>query len=154
MKIFYHCYGSAHSSVTAANLHLGLLPRARRPPLAEILHQPLFDRALHCDVGRPILMGADEWGHEVFVIGLAAGKKPLAGALADFAALHGVGRHQLLMVDALGAAGWTLRVGGYLSRRIGLVRLGRPLSAAGVWANYWAFVAIVETVLDRAARGR
>ncbi|HPZ72110.1 MAG TPA: DUF3189 family protein, partial [Peptococcaceae bacterium] len=29
MKIIYNCYGGAHSSVTAAALHLGLLPEAR-----------------------------------------------------------------------------------------------------------------------------
>ncbi|HYF92886.1 MAG TPA: DUF3189 family protein [Symbiobacteriaceae bacterium] len=30
-KIIYYCYGAAHSSITAANLHLGHLPLDRRP---------------------------------------------------------------------------------------------------------------------------
>lgn len=154
MKVFYHCYGGAHSSVTAANLHLGHLPSERRPGVAEILHQPLFDRALHRDVGRPLLMGEDEHGNEVFAIGLAEGKRLLARALQDYLALHGLPRTAALMVNTLDAAGITLRVGGYLSRRMGLVRIGRPLAAMGVWANYWLFVERVESVKAQIAAGR
>ncbi|MGB3963216.1 MAG: DUF3189 family protein, partial [Tepidanaerobacteraceae bacterium] len=35
MKIFYCCYGSAHSSVVAASIHLGLLPSDRVPTSRE-----------------------------------------------------------------------------------------------------------------------
>jgi len=43
LKVIYHCYGGAHSSVTAANIHLGLLPRERTPGYRELISQKLFD---------------------------------------------------------------------------------------------------------------
>jgi hypothetical protein len=152
VKIIYHCYGQAHSSITAANLHLGRLPRHRRATLEEICHQPCFDRAEPHQVGWPQLMGTDEWGHAVYVVGLACGRRALQAALRDFLRLSGVAPDEFLLVDALQHAGLPMRVGGYTSRRLGLVWPGRLLTAAGVWLQYPRFCALVEQVrahLDR-----
>lgn len=149
MKIIYHCYGQAHSSVTAANIHLGHLPRQRRATLAEIYHQPCFDRTLSHQLGRPQLMGTDEWGHSVYVIGLAGGSRTLRQAVIDFLRLNGVAKGEFLLVNALQHAGLPMRIGGYTSRRLGLIWPGRPLSAAGVWLQYRRFLALVEAVRKR-----
>lgn len=148
MKVIYHCYGQAHSSVTAANIHLGHLPRHRLPTLTEIQHQPLFDRTEEHELGTPRLMGMDGWGNEVYVIGLAGGKKALERALIDFLTISGVGRSEFLFVYALQHAGVPLRIGGYTSRRLGLVWPGRPLSAVGVWLKYRRFVSLVDGVFQ------
>jgi hypothetical protein len=149
MKIFYCCYGSAHSSVTAANIHLGYLPITRRASPLEILHQPLFDRTEGHQLGEPRLMGRDDWGNEVYVIGLAGGKNILMPALRDFIALNGISREQVLFEDVLIHAGVPLRIGGYTSRRLGLVPLGRPLCVLGVWLKYSRFVEHVRGVHQR-----
>lgn len=146
MKLFYHCYGQAHSSVTAANIHLGHLPRHRRATLTEIQHQPCFDRTQEYELGVPRLMGTDEWGNQVYVIGLAGGKRAMERAVQDFLVAGSIAPTDFLFANALQVAGLPLRVGGYTSRRLGLIWPGRPLSAVGVWLKYPRFVALVEQV--------
>lgn len=146
MKVIYHCYGQAHSSVTAANIHLGNLPRHRRPTVQEIQHQPCFDRTLDHELGAPRLMGTDEWGSEVYVIGLAGGRRAMEQAVQEFLLRSGVDPSAFLFANALQHAGVPLRIGGYTSRRLGLIWPGRPLSALGVWLKYPRFVHLVESV--------
>jgi hypothetical protein len=153
MKIFYHCYGSAHSSVTAANLHLGVLPLTRRAQLSEIAHQPLFDQAEAWQVGLPQYMGSDEWCNQIYVIGLAGGRHSLAAGLVDFLQAQLVDMSQVLLVDALRSASVPLRIGGYTSRRLGLTALGRPLAAWGVWLKYHRYVQHVREIRAKVSRG-
>lgn len=148
MRVFYYCYGSAHSSVTAANIHLGILPADRRPSVREIMHQPLFDKAEHHELGHPHYMGADEWGNQLYVIGLAGGKTVMSRALTDFLAAFGIDPTTTLFHDALQSAGVPLRIGGLASRRLGLVSVGRPLAAWGVWLKYQMFADQVQLVRD------
>lgn len=152
MKIIYYCYGAAHSSITAANIHLGHLPLEGRPAPRELLHQPGFDRAEAHELGDLRLMGTDEWGNEVHVLGLAGARRVMARALLDFLAALGVDTASLLLVDALQHAGVLLRLGGYASRRLGLVWCGRPLCALGVWLKYRAYAAHVRRVRQEVAR--
>lgn len=138
----YHCYGGAHTSVTAASLHLGQLPP--RAGYHQILAQPHFDRLPHAAIGQPILMGHDAAGHPVYCIGLEAGRERLARALLDFAAALGVPPGMVRFHDALPAANGFMRVGGFLSRRAGLVAVGRPLVTLGTWRavpHLWRLVA-------------
>lgn len=152
MKIFYHCYGSAHSSITAANIHLGHLPAHRRASVRELRNQPLFDRARHQDIGTPWFLGNDADGCEVYSIGLHSGRRNLAAALMDFLSAVGVDAGDVIIDDALQHGNWALRVGGVLSRRLGLVDVGRPLSAWGIWMKYWSFIALVDLVRAEARR--
>lgn len=151
MKIVYYCYGSAHSSVTAANIHLGALPADRRPSLRDIRHQPLFDRAEDYQVGTPFPMGTDAWGNEVYVLGLAGGKRPMVEALHQFLELHGIDRSQICFEDVLQHAGVLLRIGGYSSRRLHWIGFGRPLCALGVWFKYERFAGHVRRLQARFA---
>lgn len=152
MKIFYHCYGSAHSSITAANIHLGHLPSQRRATIRELCFQPLFDRARNQEIGTPWFLGTDSAGHEVYSIGLQSGRRQLAAALFDFLAAVGVPPGDMILDDALRHGNLALRIGGLLSRKLGLVRVGRPLSAWGIWLKYWRFVELVDQVKAEAAR--
>jgi hypothetical protein len=146
MRLFYYCYGSAHSSVSAANLHLGHLPLDRRPAVSEIIHQPLFDRCQDWEVGEPRHMGTDEAGNDIYIIGLAGGKREMAQALLDFLAAEGVETAGVRFEDVLQHAGVLMRIGGYSSRRLGLVGFGRPLCAVGVWLKYRLFAEHVRRV--------
>lgn len=146
MKIIYCCYGSAHSSVTAANLHLGRLPVHRRAAPGQILRQPWFDQTRDSEVGNPRLMGVDEWGHQVFTLGLAGGRREMIRALEQFLQMQGVDLSQIRFEDVLSHAGVPLRIGGYLSRRAGLVWLGRRLCVLGIWLKYGRFVRHVQRV--------
>lgn len=146
MRIFYFCYGSAHSSITAANLHLGVMPLGRRARVSEIIHQPMFDRAENYQIGQAILMGTDEQANEIYALGLAGSQHPMAHALRDFLELNGVDTGQVLFADALQNAGLSMRIGGFSSRRLGLIFPGRQICAFGVWQKYPKFVALVRRI--------
>ncbi|MGQ9779473.1 MAG: DUF3189 family protein [Bacillota bacterium] len=143
--VFYQCFGRAHTSVVAAAIHLGLLPaEGGVPSTAQIMALPYFDRAEKKDFGRPLFLGRDEEGHEIFILGLGGGFREGLGAIASVFRL--AGREGPLIVDTLLGLGILGRLGGGLSRELGLVRLGRPLAAYGVKKIYPRLVRTVTEV--------
>lgn len=153
-KVVYVCYGSAHSSIVAANLHLGRLPLHRRALPAEVLAAPHFDELPHNRVGTLLEMGRDARGHRVYALGLGPHRQALGRCLQDLTESLGVPRGSLALVDALSGSHPTTRVGGFLSRRLGLVGLGRPLAVSGVLADYSRFTALVSRILSDLEPGR
>lgn len=150
MRLFYHCYGSTHSSVVAAAIHLGRLPADRVPTLAEIIALPDFDRIPHREIGRPRLVGRDSDGREIYVLGTRGNHRLVKRAVRDF--LHlALGRQpgDLRFINVLPAAGILLRIGGFLSRRLGLVFPGRYLAAWGVRSSYQGLAAIVTATREQ-----
>lgn len=144
-KVFYICYGAAHSSVVAAAVHCGLLPKDRMATPAEIAALAQFDRASNEEIGRPVLIGQDEDGREVFALGLSSARWFLHRTLHDLVWWLGLPSRCALTVDALAGVTWRTRLGGFLSRRLGLVRIGRPLCLAGVVREYPRFLAMAES---------
>lgn len=126
----YFCYGGAHTSVTAANIHLGRLPAA--PSWRAVVRQPYFDRSRPAERGILVLMGCDDAGARVYCLGLGPRCHAVAACLGRVLGAAGVGPDRLRLVGVLCAAGLAVRLGGLLSRRCGLVLLGRPLCAWGI----------------------
>ncbi|NPV71363.1 MAG: DUF3189 family protein [Firmicutes bacterium] len=139
--VFYHCYGSAHSSVATAAIHLGLLPASRVPAVRELLALRWFDRVRHDQIGTPVYLGEDQTAARVFVLGLGPSRSAARRFVSEATSLCGLdGR--VSFVDCLPLAGGLVRVGGFLSRRLGVVRAGRFLAAVGVRRQYWRFVSL------------
>lgn len=143
MKIIYHCFGGSHSSVTAAALHLGLIPKDHPPTLDDLMAIPYFDKTDNSDFGSIRFMGVDEYHNEVYVLG----KKSLGNRYSNI--LHGVAdilgvRDQVLAVNTMDSVNWTMKIGGFMSRRAGIVSLGRPLVGAGTREAFMALVGLVE----------
>lgn len=69
MKIIYNCYGGAHSSVTAAAIHLGWLPETRLPTARELLNLPYYDAQKGKDHGKIRFLGLDCLGNEIYIVG-------------------------------------------------------------------------------------
>lgn len=131
MKVIYHCYGRAHSSVVAAHLHLGTLPLAGPVSKEQIMAVPEFDRAEAADFGAPYFVGQDEAGNEVYILGLN-GQTPLCvRAMLSLAGQLGLA-DRILLVNTLTAIGLTTRVGGFISKKLRCPRLGKPLAALGI----------------------
>ncbi|MDR7402934.1 MAG: DUF3189 family protein [Armatimonadota bacterium] len=148
MKIIYACFGGAHSSVTAAAIHLGALPAAGRPPVASIRGLPLFDRQTSAGLGRLHLVGEDRWGNEVYVLGRGPLRSPFVDLLP--AAARAMGGDEVLAVDTVFLINWAMVLGGILSRRLGLVWPGRWLVGWGTWFAYPLLVRLVRQVMYRA----
>ncbi len=146
MIIIYHCYGSAHTSVIASAIHLGLLPANRVPTSQEILTLPYYDQINNEQIGNPYYIGKDEFNSRVYILGLANNKDVVIRSIFSLLKIYGIPSRQLLMVDSLVEIHYLTRIGGFLSRRLGLVKLGRPLTVKGIQSGYFPFVRLVNEV--------
>lgn len=145
MKIVYHCYGGAHSSIMAAGVHLGLVPTDRTPTVEELRRIPLFDEPVGKDHGIIRFMGRDEYDNEIYTLGRRKVgiqiKKVLTG-MADVAGISG----ELVLVDVLNYVNWQMMLGGFSSRKLGLVSLGRPVVTWGSQRFFWDIRNVVQQV--------
>jgi len=146
MKIFYHCYAGAHSSVVASALHCGRLPLERVPDLDEIMAVPYFDQTTSALIGTPYLMGYDEYKNEVYFIGMRRSSELVKRAIYSFLNLCQIPQEQARFIDALHVINFSTKIGGGLSRRLGCIRPGRWLSAWGVQRCYPDIVELVNKV--------
>ncbi|MHB0884942.1 MAG: DUF3189 family protein [Bacillota bacterium] len=151
MKIIYHCYGGAHSSVTAAAIHLGLLPTNRLPTAADLEGLPFYDRAVRADHGRMRLMGVDADGHEVYVLGRRFMPVIAERVVRGVAEVYGKDPGDLLMVNALTSVNLTMKFGGFVSRGMLLPYVGRPVVERGTAGAVRRLLSIVEAAKRRAA---
>lgn len=149
MIIIYNCFGGAHSSVTAAALHLQLLSDTRRPSSAELLNLPYFDAQVGKDHGRIRFMGFDSKGNKIYI----ASKKNLGRyyekIMYHLLAISGVNQNNFVFINTMPYVNVWMIIGGYLSRRLGLKTLGRPLVIYGTKKSYWKFVHLVNLVKDK-----
>ncbi|MFY9139453.1 MAG: DUF3189 family protein [Thermacetogeniaceae bacterium] len=147
-KIIYHCYGGSHSSVITAGIYLGLLPKDRVASKAELLEVPHFDQKEAVIHGRLRFIGRDIKGNEVLVLG-----KRMAGPeITVF--LHNVSelfpcREEIEAIDTTFPVNPLMVIGGFLSRGLNQVALGRPLVILGTQIAYPYFVQLAEGAENR-----
>ncbi|MDQ0337756.1 hypothetical protein J2S00_000526 [Caldalkalibacillus uzonensis] len=144
MNIIYHCYGSAHSSIIAAAIHLGRLPSDRVPSKEEILALPDFDLARNDSLGHIFFKGRDEMGHAVYTAGMGSHHETVKRLLVEMIRLNGYNEESFKFVEALSTINNLAKLGGALSRRYGLVMIGRPLAAMGIRQSYQQLVELVH----------
>ncbi|MGB4505041.1 MAG: DUF3189 family protein [Syntrophaceticus sp.] len=146
-KIVYHCYGGSHSSVTAAGIHLGILPQERTATAAELLRVPHYDYHGSVTHGRFRFIGRDIYGNEVFVLGKRTAGPDVTILLYRIAELVGCG-DEICPVDTTFPINPLMVIGGFLSRRLNLVSLGRPIVLYGTQIAYPYLVKIAGDVLQ------
>lgn len=149
MLIIYSCYGGAHSSPMAAAIHLGRLTGDPLPSLAAVSSLLYFDIVAGEDRGRVFPVGTDEFGNAIFVLGRGSDARSIQQAVKSGYMLAGGDPRQVLFVNTLKAVNWRMRVGGFLSRRLGLVFIGRPLVTRGARLAYPKLAQIVNTTKAR-----
>jgi hypothetical protein len=146
LKIIYNCYGGAHSSVTAAAIHLGWLPETRLPTARELLNLPYYDAQKGKDHGKIRFLGLDCLGNEIYIVG----KKNLGSyyekIMRSFILLSGESQDEFLFVDTMPYVNLWMVIGGFLSRRLGLVIPGRPIVIYGTQKAYDKFLHLVKII--------
>jgi len=152
VKVFYHCYGSSHTSVVAAAIHTGRLDPGRVPTAGQLASVRHFDRVHNAQLGTVFPVGRGPDGEEVYVVGFGPGRKVIRYAVQSFLEIKGVPTRDYLLVDALSRANWVVRAGGVISRRLGLVALGRPLVALGIRQVYGRLADLVAEARVEVAR--
>lgn len=145
MKIIYHCFGGSHSSVTTAAIHLGLLEKNRIPTGENLMRIPFFDRQTSEDHGIFRFMGLDEGKNEVYIIGRRNFKnfEPLLRGLIE---LMGIRQEEIILINTMPHVTWTMMLGGFLSRKLGWIKLGRPIVIHGTKRAYSNFHNLVDRV--------
>lgn len=146
MKVIYNCYGSAHSSVLAAGIHVGLLPEDRVPTFGEITALPHYDQTETEEIGTIYYFGEDELGSQVYILGMKSSPKVVKRAIFSMLEEFDIDRTELVLVDSLPYVNNMTRIGGFLSRGLGLVKIGRPLTVYGLQKSYSRFVNLVQGV--------
>lgn len=147
MKIFYSCFGGAHSSVTAAAIHMGYLPSDRLPTIREILTVPFYDKAENHQIGLANFMGIDAGQCEIYFLGLGHARDYYTGILYEF--INEINLHkknEIIVIDVTPLLNSRTRLGGFMSRRLNIVNIGRPLTAYGILKNYSNFIGLVKNV--------
>ncbi len=145
MKVIYHCYGGAHSSVIAAALHLKLVEKHRLPTIDEMMSIPYYDKTDKADFGSIRFMGIDDSGNEVYVLGKKSMGDKYTEILMGVAEILGAG-DQIIAADCLNRVNISMKIGGFLSRRIGMVSPGRPILLRGTRKAFMTLVNLVETI--------
>ncbi|MGI6145238.1 MAG: DUF3189 family protein [Clostridia bacterium] len=151
MKIIYNCYGGAHSSVTAAAIHLQMLPETRKPSAAELLNLPYYDAQVGKDHGRIRFFGFDSRGNQIYI----TGKKNLGvfyeEIMYNLLFLGGDKQEQenFVFINTMPYVNIWMVIGGFLSRRLGWKALGRPLVIYGTKQAYWKFIHLINLVKDK-----
>jgi hypothetical protein len=151
VKIIYNCYGGAHSSVTAAAIHLQMLPETRKPSAAELLNLPYYDAQVGKDHGRIRFFGFDSRGNQIYI----TGKKNLGvfyeEIMYNLLFLGGDKQEQenFVFINTMPYVNIWMVIGGFLSRRLGWKALGRPLVIYGTKQAYWKFIHLINLVKDK-----
>ncbi len=146
MKIIYHCYGGAHSSVTAASIHLGILPMDYVPDRQMFWQLPLYDRQDADEHGHIYFMGIDEFGHEVYLTARRSRALVLEKVFTGMAGMFDISKEDYLFVNVMEHVNLTMKFGGFISRRWGFIRFGRPIVTMGTQAAYFRVVELVRKI--------
>ncbi|WP_408955934.1 DUF3189 family protein [Natroniella sp. ANB-PHB2] len=149
MKVIYYCYGSAHTSVLAAALHVGLLPLQEKADSETIKNLPHYDQIESDQIGLPIFYGQDESKNQVYILGLGGQRKLMKQILYNYFQVCEINTTDIILVSALVHANFWTKIGGFLSRRCGIVTLGRPLTIYSLLQQYDCYVDLVLNVKER-----
>lgn len=146
MIFIYNCYGGSHSSVTAAAIHLGLLPETRIANNRELLNTPYYDAQVAEDHGRVRFMGTDKQGNTVFI----SSKRNLGGRyekiMREVINIVGADGRKLIFIDTMPYVNLWMVIGGFLSRRLGYYKIGRGIILYGTRQSYFKFIHLVQLV--------
>lgn len=146
MIVFYYCYGSSHSSVLAAAIHVGLLSTEQVPFNKEIVNLQHYDKTESQEIGTPFFFGYDELANPVYIIGMKSDDQVVLNSIHNLLQSLGISKTNYVFINTLNKVNIWTRVGGFLSRRLGLVKLGRPLTVYGLKKVYFDFVKLVTRV--------
>lgn len=148
MILFYYCYGGAHTSVTCASIHLSYLPNDRIPSAHEFKSVPFYDKMENKNIGLPVYMGRDELGWDVYFIGMKSASVVVIPAIKSYLNENYISQTDILFVNTLAKLHPITSIGGFSSRRLSLVSLGRPMTVWGIRRSYPLLIDLVNNVKE------
>lgn len=147
MKVIYHCYGGAHASPTAAAIHLGILRDDRLPSWKDFKKIPYFDQITNREHGKLIFIGKDSQDNEVYILGRRNAATLVIRLIQEFIKLTGGDSSEYYFVDCVQLFNPLMVTGGFSSRALGWVNLGRPIVTLGTILSFPILVAKVKKTI-------
>lgn len=147
MKIIYNCYGGSHSSVVVGYIHCGLLDKNKVPTRQQLMSLSYFDSQRKEDHGILQYLGKDKDNNEIYSVGLESNREFGKECLKNVSSIMGINPEGYIMVDTISSVNWFMRIGGFLSRALGLISIGRPLVIYGTQRAFFNLVKITEKTL-------
>src|SRR5690606_34926436 len=129
-------------SPTAAAIHLGILPVNKSPTFTELLQIPRFDEIRGWEHGKLFRAGMDQAGNEVYTMGRRNSSELVIKLIKEFTRLCGGNPDEYYFVNCVQLLNPFMVTGGYSSRALGWVRLGRPIVAFGTILSFPILVRI------------
>lgn len=145
LKVIYHCFGGSHSSVLAANLHVGNISCEQFPAYDELFQIPYFDRTTNDDFGIIKLVGFDEWGNQVYSLGQMHLGRRFHPIIESLITITGT-RTNVILMGTMPHVNLLMMAGGNLSRRQSLPGIGRPILYWGTRLAYPSLLKVVKQV--------
>ncbi|MDD3298986.1 MAG: DUF3189 family protein [Firmicutes bacterium] len=149
MHIIYHCVGGTHSSAIASAVHLCILPRNRVATDREILSIPYYDNISVEQYGRIIHRGIDEYGNNIYTLSRQFSGNIIIRALKDLSLILAKDETRMVFVNVSPAVNTIMKIGGFLSRKLHMVTLGRPIVLWGSRRAYMDIVGIVNRTREK-----
>jgi len=146
LKIIYHCFGGTHSSVTAAAYHLGMLPSECTLKEEDLLAIPFFDTRDNHDHGNITLMGIDGKDNEIYIVGQRGCPQLLENIIHGLAQEFDISPQHYKLVNVLDKVNFSMRLGGFMSRRFKWIYPGRPLVTRGTIRAFTNIINLVRRV--------
>jgi hypothetical protein len=151
MKIIYCCFGGAHTSVTCASIHLGFLPQDRIPQKKEFGGVPFYDKMENKELGSIQYVGRDEFAHDIYIMGAANARPLVANGIYSYLKSCDIPQRKIILVNALVELNPITSIGGIASRRLHLIKQGRPMTVWGIRKSYPLLVQLVLRVKETVA---
>ncbi len=135
--------------MVAAAIHVGMLPSDRIPSYIEIASVPYYDRTDSKFIGIPLFMGMDLQENRVYAMGMKNGEAMIERIMYQYLSSYGIAKSELIFADAFSTLSVITKLGGFISRRLQLVSLGRPLTIWGIMKNYGKLVKLVDDTKNK-----
>lgn len=146
MIVIYHDVGGTHSTAVAAHIHINTLSPNITPTEEDLLALPTFDSLQKCDQGRLLYIGTDEFGCDVYTVSRQYKKNLVIPAIIDMYNINNGHLKDLYVVDTSPTVNTLMKIGGFSSRRLHLVKFGRPIVTRGTIKAYNDIVKVVTQI--------
>lgn len=146
MIIIYNCYGGSHSSVASASIHAGLIKDNKVPTAKELMNLPFYDRQVAKDHGHIRFIGEDEKGNKIYVTSKHNMGYEYEKTLRSIASILDFPNEKITYIDTMPYVNWLMMLGGFLSRRLGWIKIGRPIVIKGTQLSFFKFGHLVNVV--------
>jgi hypothetical protein len=113
---------------------------------------PLYDRQDADEHGHIYFMGIDEFGHEVYLTARRSRPLVLEKVFAGMAGIFDIPKEDYLFVNVMEQVNLTMKFGGFISRRWGFIRFGRPIVTMGTQAAYFRVVELVRKIKSQVGK--